>query len=51
MIGRKIERCDTDDTTSIDTNLTSNDEIIIDPRKIQSQISTLSWASLKNLKY
>ena len=39
---RKIERCDTDDTTSIDTNITNNDEIIIDPRKIKSQISTLS---------
>ena len=41
---RKIERVDTDDTTSIDTNITLNEEIIIDPRKIQgatapSQIS------------
>ena len=43
---RQLERCDTDDTMSIDTNLTTNDEIIIDPRKIKSQISTLSAASI-----
>ena len=42
---RQLERCDTDDTMSIDTNLTNNDEIIIDPRKIKSQISTLSSSS------
>ena len=44
-IVRQLERCDTDDTMSIDTNLTNNDEIIIDPRKIKSQISTLSSTS------
>ena len=45
-IVRHLERCDTDDTMSIDTNLTNNDEIIIDPRKIKSQISTLSSTSI-----
>ena len=37
---RKIERVDTDDTTSIDTNITLNEEIIIDPRKIQGAAPT-----------
>ena len=37
---RKIERVDTDDTTSIDTNITLNEEIIIDPRKIQGAPAT-----------
>lgn len=39
----KLERVDTDETTSIDTNIPTDDELIINPRKMmQSQISTLS---------